>query len=269
MAIKAPVAPWAIESMLVFSIQYLEMNEAILRINNIPIYGFGILAVFSFLWGSFVFFKKASESNLNDRLILDSVVLAAFWSFIIGRVSYAFMNIGIFWDHWPRLFLLTNYPGLDRFGVVAGVVVGLWLCLRKVKEKFVDWLDLVALGVLAGSSVFFSGLAVLAFMWQFVVISVLYFACFVYFWNVENRYRTFNWYRNNKTSARSGFVAGLTLSVIGVLFLIEKILIANYSWQVGVFAGVLFGTGLVLVYIRSGRTASDDLKTILKHGKRQ
>jgi len=117
------------------------MNEAVIRINNIPIYGFGILAVFSFLWGSFVFFKRANESNFEDRLILDSVVLSAFWSFIVGRLFFSFVNLNVFWNHWPRLFLLTNYPGIDRFGVIAGVAVGLWLSLKKSKESF--WIGLI------------------------------------------------------------------------------------------------------------------------------
>jgi hypothetical protein len=268
-AIRAPVAPWAIESMVVFSIQYLEMNEAILRINSIPIYGFGLLAVFSFLWGSFVFYKKASESHFDDRTILDSVVLAAFWGFILGRIAFAFLNLGMFWNHWSRLFLLTNYPGLDRFGVFVGVALGLWLSLRKIKEKFLDWSDLMSLGVLSGASIFFAGLAIMAFMWQFVVLAFLFLGAFVYFWNVEGRYRTFDWYRNKKTSARSGFISGFSIALTGLLFLAEKLLTGSFVWQVGVWVGVLFVGGLVLVYIRSGRTVADDIKIIFKNGKRQ
>jgi len=36
-------------------------------------------------------------------------------------------------------------------------------------------------------------------------------------------------------------------------------------WSVG--GGVVCG-GLVLVYIRSGRTVSDDIKIVFKHGKK-
>jgi hypothetical protein len=244
------------------------MNEAVLRINDIPIYGFGILAVFSFLWGAFVYFKRGSEANFEDRLILDSVVLSAFWSFIVGRLTFSFLNLEVFGNHWSRLFLLTNYPGLDRFGVVAGIALGLFLCLRKSKEKFLDWFDLVVLGVSAGTAVFFAGLSILAFVWQFIVLALLYLLVFIYFWNIEGKYRTFGWYRNNKTSARSGLLVGLSVSSWGLLFLIEKLLTASYVWQVGVWSGVMLVGGLVLVYIRSGRTVTDDIKTIFKHGKR-
>jgi hypothetical protein len=245
------------------------MNEAILRINSMPVYGFGLLAVFSFLWGSFVFYKKAMESHFDDKLILDSVVLSAFWGFIIGRVAFAVLNIMTFWNHWTRLFLLSNYPGLDRFGVIMGIALGLWLCLRKVKGKFMDWFDLLVMGISAGTAVFFAGLAILAFMWQFIVFAAVYLGIFIYFWNIEGRYRTFDWYRNKKTSAKSGFIAGFSIAAWGVLFFVEKILTKNFVWQAGVWAGVVFVGGLVLVYIRSGRTVAEDIKTIFKHGKKQ
>lgn len=243
------------------------MNEAILRVNNIPIYGFGILAVFSFLWGSFVFYKRANESNFEDRLIFDSVVLSAFWGFIVGRVAFSILNLSMFWNHWSRLFLLTNYPGLNGFGVIFGIALGLWLCLRKSKGKFLDWFDLMALGVSAGSAIFFAGLAILAYMWQFIVLAFIYLLVFVLFWNTEGRYRTYEWYRNKKTSSKSGFITGFSLSLWGILFLAEKLLIASFDIWVGVWTAMLFVGGLVLVYIRSGRTVADDIKIIFKHGK--
>jgi uncharacterized membrane protein len=245
------------------------MNEAIIRVNNIPIYGFGVLAVFAFLWGSFVFYKKANESNFEDKYILDSVVLSAFWAFIMGRVVFALLNMEVFGNHLSRLFLMTNYPGIDRFGVIIGIAFGLWLCLRKIKGKFMDWFDLSALGISSASAVFLAGLAVLTLTWQYAVLAMFYLGIFIYLRIVEGKYRTFDWYRNNKTSSRSGLIAGFSISAWGLLFLAEKLLIGGYMWPVGVWSGVLFGTGLILVYIRSGRTATDDLKTILKHGKKQ
>lgn len=245
------------------------MNEAILRINNIPVYGFGLLAAFAFLWGSFVFYKKANESNFEGKYILDSVVLSAFWAFIIGRVVFALLNIEMFGNRLSRLFLMTNYPGLDRFGVIMGIALGLWLCLRKIKGKFMDWFDLSVLGISSASAVFMAGLAVLTLTWQYAILSLFYLGLFVYLWNAEAKYRTFGWYRNNKTSSRSGFITGVSISSWGLLFLAEKLLIGGYRWPMGVWSGVLFGMGLVLVYIRSGRVAADDLKTIFKHEKKQ
>lgn len=230
------------------------MNEAVLRINNIPIFGFGILAVFTFLWGSFVFYKRASKSNFEDKLILDIVVLLAFWGFIVGRIVYAILNTSVFWNHWSRLLLLTNFPGIDRFGVIAGIALGLWFSLRKSKGKFLDWFDLVSLGVTSGVAVFYAGLSIMAFKWSFLVMAFLYLIAFIYFWNIEERYRKIDWYRNNKTSAKSGFITGFSIALWGVLYVLENLLARGLSWRMGFWAGMLLVGGLILVYIRSGRT---------------
>lgn len=244
------------------------MNEALIRINNISVYGYGLLTVFSFLWGSFVFYKKSVESHYDEKTVFDSVVLAGFWSFIIGRLVYAVTNLSVFGSHLSRIFLLTNYPGLDRYGAICGLLLGLWLCLRKTKEKFLDWLDFVFLGVSAGTAVFFAGLTIIGFLWQLLLLSFLYLFIFIYFWRIEKKYRTYEWYRFNKTSAKSGFITGFSIAMWGILLGIEKILMGGVGWEDILRSGVLFVGGLVLVYIRSGRVASDDIKNFVKHGKR-
>ena len=244
------------------------MNEALVRINNIPIYGYGLLAVFAFLWGSFVFYKKAMESHFEDKAVLDCVVLCGFWAFIAGRLGFALLNWGTFVKHWSRLFLLTNYPGLDRWGVIMGVAFGLWLCVRKTKAKFMDWFDLVCVGISSGTAIFMAGLAAMTGVWQYVVLAVLFLAVFIYFWRAEQTYRVLDWYRNKKTSARSGYIAGLSIASWGLLYLAETLLLNICSWVCIIWVIVLFVGGVVLVYIRSGRTVAEDIKTIFKHGKR-
>ena len=147
-------------------------------------------------------------------------------------------------------------------------MIGLWLCLRRVKGKFLDWFDYLSLGISSAVAVFYAGLAVIGFMWQLPVLSVLYLGGFIYFWNVEKKYRTYEWYRYKKTSARSGFIGGFSIALWGLLFGVEKILIDGLSWQYGLWSGILFVGGLILVYIRSGRTVADDIKYIFNHGKR-
>ena len=115
---------------------------------------------------------------------------------------------------------MTNYPGMDQYGVVIGIALGTWLCVRKNKGKFFDWFDFIALGVSSGTSVFLAGLSILAFVWQYIVLAFMYLFVFIYFWNIEGKYRTFEWYRNKKTSAKSGFITGFSLTMWGILFLL-------------------------------------------------
>jgi len=101
-----------------------------------------------------------------------------------------------------------------------------------------------------------------------VLISFLYLLAFIYFWRVENRYRTLDWYRNDRTSARSGFIFGFSVCFWGLVYGLEKALLSSFSWTDGLWVGALFVGGIVLVYIRSGRTLRDDINIIFKHGKK-
>lgn len=245
------------------------MNDAVLKLGNISIYGFGVLAAFSFLWGSFVFYKKSLESHFDDHFVLDGVVLASFWAVIMGRLAFLILNISTFWNHFWRIFLLSDYPGVNKWGVIAGISLGIYLATRKTKAKFFDWFDFAALGITSGMAVFYSGLSLLSLTWQYFLIAVLMVAFFGIFWKVEDRYRTFSWYRSKKTSARSGLISGLLISCWGLLFVLEMILFSKMNLTNLIGGILLFVGGFVLVYIRSGRTVSEDIKIIFKNGKKQ
>lgn len=247
------------------------MNESVFRLKDIFIYGFGLLTVFSFLWGSFVFYKKAIESHLEDLNVLDAVVMSAFWAFIIGRVVFALLNLDTFGAHLPRIFLITDYPGIDRWGAVLGIALGILFIVRRVKARFLDWFDLTSLGILSGEAIFLAGLFVLTRALPYLILSLLNLAVFVLLWNIEDKYRTYGWYRGKRNSARSGLITGFSLSFWGLTFLIQQVIFKEVSpisltWAFGLLVG-----GLVLVYIRSGRTIQDDINNIFKtkHGRKQ
>ena len=246
------------------------MNDAIYRVGGISIYGFGLLATFSFLWGSFVFYKKALESHFEEFHILDGIVMSAFWAFITGRLVFVILNFATFWNHFSRIFLFSNFPGIDRWGVIVGIYFGIFLTTRKIRARVMDWFDIVSLGIQSGLAIFFAGFAWLTYSWQIVLLGIIYLLFFIFFWIMEDKYRTFSWYKGNRTSSRSGLIIGFSISSWGLLFLIDTLLIfrrfsvASISWS-----AILFVGGIVLVYIRSGRTVADDIKTIFKHGRKQ
>ncbi len=244
------------------------MNDTIFKLGNFSLYGFGLLSTLAFLWGSFVFYKKAVESHFEEMHILDGVVVGAFWAFIMGRLSYVVLNYQTFWNHLPRIFLFSNFPGIDRWGVLLGIFLGVLWTVRRVKGKVMDWFDLVSLGVTAGMSIFFAGLSLVSLSWQFAIVSFLLLFFFLWFWSVEEKYRTFGWYKANKTSAKSGFILGFSLSIWGTAYLVEQILNNGVGLWEAIWSAGLFVGGLVLVYIRSGRTVAEDIKTILKHGRK-
>jgi hypothetical protein len=244
------------------------MNEAVLKINDISIYGFGLLATLSFLWGSFVFYKKALESHFEDFHILDSVVMSGFWAFIIGRLAFVALNMSTFWNHFSRILLLSNYPGIDRWGAVAGIALGIFFSIRRIKARFLDWFDLTCLGILSGGAVFFSGLFLLTRVYGYLIEAVLYLALFALLWNVEDKYRMFEWYRAKRTSARSGLISGFSISFWGLMLIFENAVLRQMNLAGTLWGSLLFVGGLVLVYIRSGRTVAEDIKNIFKHGRK-
>lgn len=235
------------------------MGEVI-NISSVSIYILGLVTVFCFLWGAFLFYKKAVESHLEEEMIFDSVVLSAFWAFIVGRASFVLTHLPSFWGHPMRVFLLVNFPGVERWGVVGGLALGLGLMIRKKKGKYLDIYDLATLGYTGATAFFWVGINFIRFYWQNLALALLNFVFFVVFWRVEKTYRLFVWYRGSKSSAKSGLVTGFGLSALAVSFLVEKIIFGFFDFGVGLWVVLLFITGLVIVYIRSSRLLTDDIK---------
>lgn len=243
------------------------MNDVIL-ISGYSIYTLGLVSVFSFLWGSYVFFKKAREAHFDDSTLLDIVVVGAFWSFIVGRIFYIFLNMATFWNRWSRVLLLSSYPGVNHWGSIVGILIGGYFIVRKKKDKYIDLIDLMSLGLLSGASVFWMGLNFIRLSWQNIFLSVLYLLMFVFMWQVESTYRFISWYRGSKNSARSGFVSGITLSFVGAINFLESLIFRNRSVSGVLLSAILFVMGLVVVYIRSGRVLSDDINSLKTWNKK-
>ena len=136
--------------------------------------------------------------------------------------------------------------------MILGIALGVFLSVRKIKARFLDWFDLASLGILSGGAVFLAGLFLLTRDFRYVILSLLHLGLFIYLWQMEDKYRTYEWYRGKRTSARSGFITGFVLSFWGLAFLIERLIFKEVIlWSV-IWGGSLLVGGLVLVYIRSG-----------------
>lgn len=244
------------------------MGDVVVRINVFTIYGYSLVLALSFLWGAFIFYKKANEAHFDDLAVLDTVVLSGFWSLVFGRIVFVFLHLGTFWNNLARVLFLRNYPGLDHWGLLLGLLTVIWYMARKSSRKFFDWMDLVAMSVVSAMGIFFAGLTILNFTWQTGVISIVSALMFIYLWRAERSYRIYNWYKNRRTEARPGYLTGVSLSFYGLIGMVMSyISVPRLLWAI-IVNGLLFVSGFVLVYIRSGRVLSDDLKFISKHGKK-
>lgn len=202
------------------------------------------------------------ESHFEDDMVLDLIVLSAFWAFIFGRIGFGITHFSVFVGHWMRIFLLINFPGVERWGALIGILCACLYWLRKKKGKYFDYLDLVTLGYFSGVVYFWLGINFINFYWQNMVLAVINFLAFVLFWKLEKTYRLISWYRSNKSFAKSGFVSGFGLSAIGLLYFLETVLFRQMGSLSTIWSICLLILGLLIVYIRSGRTLADDIKTL-------
>ncbi len=239
------------------------MNGVLVQFNQLSIYLLSLILVMSFLWGAFVFYKKSAESYLDEVVILDVIVLMAFWGLVMGRLAQVALIPSVFWGNWIRILQINNYPGINYWGALLGMIVTLWITSKKYKLKFFDLYDFLSLGLVSGISWYLALSSFLKFSIIGGALAIVYGLLFFWLWKMEKDYRTFAWYRAKKNQAKSGLIGGLVLSIIGfteILFQIGRGL--NLIQLFG--AVVLIVGGVILVYIRSGRTVKDDLKIFTK-----
>ena len=238
-----------------------------MKIDMVTIYGYNVILALSFLWGSFVAYKKALEAHFDEVQVMDVIVLAGFWSFVLGRLTYVLLNLQLFWNNWARIFFLKNYPGLSHWGLLLGIALALFLVVRKNKQKFFDWLDFAALGLAGGMAIYFAGLAINRNIFALGA-AIVSLAVFSFLWKAEKEYRTYAWYKNKKTQAKSGFISGVVLSYYGLVQLAWQLASQDRKIAVVITSILLFVGGWFLVYSRSGRNLSDDIKLISRYGKK-
>lgn len=245
------------------------MENTLIRFDSLVIYSFSLVMVLAYLWGSFVFYKKALEARFEETLVLDAIVMSAFWSVILGRILFVLFNYSGFDGHLMRIFFLKDYPGLSLWGVLLGIALANWILVKGFKLKFIDWFDLMILGLVGGLPVFLAGLTILVFKWQYLVMAVVAALVFGFFWKAEDEYRMYSWYRGKKTHAKSGLISGFGLVFFGLVGIVMEAMGSRTLREILMNSFLIVG-GLVMVYIRSGRMLSEDIKTIKnKYGRKK
>ncbi len=242
------------------------MGEVV-NLSGVNVYTLGLFIAASFLWGAFVFYKKSTETHFEESSVLDIIVLAAFWGFLSARVGYVLMNLSLFVKHWGRVFMVSEYPGMNRWFALLGFLLAVVHSVRKRKGKVYDYLDLFFLGYFFGVSVLWVFMSLVSFNWQNLLVGLLSLLVSFWLWKAEKTYRFFDWYKGSKTYARTGFVFCSGIMAVGLLYLVELGIYSvknAYSYGLGI---ALFVIGLALLYARSGRILEDDFLIIKKWKK--
>jgi len=246
-------------------------GEVVLQLGSSNIYLFSLVVLLAFLWGSFVFYKKANEYHLKEETVLDSILLMGLASFLGARIFYVLTRLDIFANRWARILFIKQYPGMSSLGMVLGILLVLLLLAWKKKENFFDWLDLVALGfsaglpiVSAGQSFLNNGFKLFKVIPLSILEAVVFTGLFSLLWWLEGEYRTFEWYRFRKTQAKSGFVVSLLLFCWTVVKMVGLGISKSMSVERVFFWIGLIVLSVVIMYIRSGRSLKIDTENMGK-----
>ncbi len=235
--------------------------DQVIHLGWVQLYLFSLIVLFAFLWFGFVFFKKAREHHIEEEVSLNSILLMGLWVAVMARLIFAVKNPDIFAGNWIRIVFLKEYVGMDGWGAILGLLIATSIVVRKTKQKMFDWLDLVSLGLAAALPVVEAGRLVIGHggmlmkvVPEMVLRAGLLLGLFWILWKLEKEYRTFDWYRNNKTQARTGFVtAGLVLGY-GVFEILMVLLVGIKGNWTGLWTGLgLILIGVSILYFRSGR----------------
>lgn len=239
-----------------------------------------VFMVLAFITSAFTFWRKGREEHYGEGEFFDGFILASLFGFLTGRLGFILLNydrFGMSILKWIDVFM---YPGVN--GLIGLAVASIYL-YRFAKQNKWDIFEVMDFWVLALASgltltyigLFFDGTAVgLPTSLPVGVIfsgllephhpAQLYSALFflllgLYLNRVEYRYRSFEWYRAGKKTAQTGFLLSAALIATSFFYFLlswvkPAVFIVGGLDLDRVLALAGFVTGIVLLYMRSGRS---------------
>ncbi len=243
------------------------MNEILISVGRLSVFTLSFFLVVAYLWYCFVIYKKGLEFRYTPETLYDLCLLSGASGWLFARLAFVIEHFSVFRLNFLRVVLLSDYPGYNYLGLVIGLVVAVFILARREEIKYYEGLDLLGLG-LPGAMAFerlgrvFSG--EIHLVWQLpmeLLQALVLLLVFVWLWRLEKEYRTFSWYRFRRTQARHGFIFGSFLILSGFVMMLAN------SWPFFKASSMAFGLfelvlGMVIIYLRSGRSLAHDVKLL-------
>lgn len=253
----------------------------------------GPFLVLAFLVGTFVFWKKGGEEYYDQAELMDVLVLSCFSALVGARAGFILVHFNEFGFDVMKWLSWVSYPGyLGIAALACGFGAIIWHANKRKWDAYeVGDFGAIALSIsmvvlyvgefLNGSGfgnptswfvgMSFPGVFDKRHPVQLYAMAA-YIILFVILWKLERRYRSFIWYRANRRTAQSGFVLSSFLigyGLIGaVLCLFQQSFLTVYGVNVELVIRILvIFAGLIVLYIRSGRSFIPKKKTPLRQEK--
>lgn len=255
------------------------MLSMIFSIGPITIWSLGFLMAVGVFLESFIIWRRLRDLGLKEEKILDFIIVALLWGFLISRLLFILQHFNQFGFHLNRWFLFIRYPGFSFWGWLLGMIATIYWFVKKEKWNFWRIADEVAFGILPFLSLiqfgrFLDGSGFgrsTSMPWGFYFPGTLlkrhpvslFSAIFIFLiWflllRVERYWRTWAWYKDKG----GGFIGLVALGLIFLthipLAIIKDSKIYFYWSEIGLMI-IAFLAIATLFYIRSGRNLKNFL----------
>ncbi len=254
------------------------MFPVLLSIHPITIYTIGVFMLLAFLASGYVFWRKGREEHYQEEELFDAFLLTTLWGSFWARVGFIAINFNHFGFAPLKWIDIFSYPGTFPF---LGMALGAWFLYRRAQKQKWDAAEILDFAVLSvtisliiisiGSFLDGSGFGNPTSMpWGVTFPAVFdkrhptqlygalfYLLLYIYLNWLEPRYRMFEWYRNKKHSAPTGFLFavfcigyglyGIVLSLLSPAQLVLFEVNLDIPLRVGI---LLFG--IIRLWIQSG-----------------
>src|SRR5476649_2015478 len=203
------------------------MFPVLFSIHPVTIYTISVFLVLAFLVSGYVFWRKGREEHYQEEELFDAFLLTTVWGIIWARIGFILLNFSHFQLAPIKWLDVFSYPGTYP---LLGLAMGIWFLYQRAKKQKWDEneiLDFAVLAISAGLVIvsigsFFDGSGIgnpTSLPWGVTFPAVFdsrhptqlygalfYLLVFVFLNWLEPRYRMFEWYRNKKHSAQTGFL---------------------------------------------------------------
>ncbi len=124
-----------------------DVNPEIFRIGSFAVRWYGLLFASSFLFGYIIMNKIFKNENLDEGVLDRLTVYMALGVIIGARLGHClFYEPGYYLSH-PLEILKIWHGGLASHGAAIGILIALWLFVRKEKKDYTWIIDRIAIVV--------------------------------------------------------------------------------------------------------------------------
>ncbi len=129
-----------------------DVNPEIFRIGNFAVRWYGLLFASGFVFGYYIMRKIFHNEGLSDATLDRLTVYVAIGTIVGARLGHCLFYEPSYYLARPLEILMVWHGGLASHGAAVGILLALWLFVRKEKKPFLWIIDRVVIVVALGGA---------------------------------------------------------------------------------------------------------------------